>query len=185
MLCGVLAARAPTLLALDNVERDLDANALLDTLAIVGHTTLLLTSRYPLAPQRLTTITLAPLPAPDAESLFRDQMRRRDASRPNAADEAHIATLAQLVGGLPLAVELVSAYASGQRLSLVTVLKELREKGLAAAYDDPLYPQRARRHLRAVVGDPLAAPAAAFRGPLAAGRVELSARCCVRAGRRY
>ena len=38
----------------------------------------------------------------------------------------------------------MSAYASGQRLSLITVLKELREQGLdAAAYDDPLYPQRA------------------------------------------
>ena len=85
MLCGALAERASTLLALDNVERDLDANALLDTLAIEGHTTLLLTSRYPLAPQRLITIALRPLPAPDAEDLFRDQMRRRDASRPNAA----------------------------------------------------------------------------------------------------
>jgi tetratricopeptide (TPR) repeat protein len=144
VLRGALAERAPTLLALDNVERDLNANALLDTLAIEGHTTLLLTSRYPLAPQRLVTVSLRPLPAPDAESLFRDQMRRRNARRPNATDEQFIGTLAEMVGGLPLAVELVAAYASGQELSLATVLKELRNKGLnAAAYDDPLYPQRA------------------------------------------
>ncbi len=143
-LRGELEGRELTLLALDNVERDLDANALLDTLAVEGHTTLLLTSRYTLAPQRLTTITLRPLRTPDAETLFRDQMRRRNASRPNAADEDYIATLARLVGGLPLAVELVAAYASGQNLSLATVLKELGEKGLdAAAYDDPMYPQRA------------------------------------------
>ena len=48
------------------------------------------------------------------------------------------------MGGLPLAVELVAAYAGVQHRELAKVLKELREKGLdAAAYDDPLYPQRA------------------------------------------
>ncbi len=134
-LAQSLATRPRTLLALDNVEPGLDADALLDTLAVAGHTALLLTARDAVAPERLTALALAPLPDPDAAILFAQRLRQADEARPTRDDEAHIPELVEAVGGLPLAIELTAAYAGVQQLPLAAVKAELDADGLnAAAY---------------------------------------------------
>lgn len=52
-LAAALARRERLLLALDNLEPGLDADAALDTLSLRGHTALLLTARQKVAPLRL------------------------------------------------------------------------------------------------------------------------------------
>ena len=117
-LAAALAQQKRLLLALDNVEPGLDADALLDTLAVRGHTALLLTARQQIAPHRLRAIELPPLPPPEGASLFRERLGQIDAARPNAQDEPAIPNLLAAVGGLPLAIELTAAYAGMQRLAL-------------------------------------------------------------------
>ena len=73
-LAAALAQCKRLLLALDNLEPGLDADAALDTLSIRGHTALLLTARQKVAPQRLRAVELAPLPPPDGASLFRQRL---------------------------------------------------------------------------------------------------------------
>jgi len=80
-LVQALAARPRTLLALDNLEVDLDSETLVSTLSIAGHTALLLTARQAIAPGLVTRLDLAPLPEPDAATLFRQTLARNDASR--------------------------------------------------------------------------------------------------------
>ncbi|HLW02283.1 MAG TPA: TIR domain-containing protein [Ktedonobacterales bacterium] len=134
-LANALAQHQRLLLALDNIEPGLDADAVLDTLAVRGHTALLLTARQKVVPLRLRAIELAPLPPPDGASLFRERLGQIDAARPNAQDEPAIATLLAAVSGLPLAIELTASYAGLQRFSLERVQRELEQDGLnAAAY---------------------------------------------------
>ena len=132
-LAAALARQKRLLLALDNVEPKLDADALLDTLAVRGHTALLLTARQQIAPHRLRAIALPPLPPPEGESLFRERLGQIDAARPNAQDEPAIPKLLAAVSGLPLAIELTAAYAGMQRLALEHVLREVEHDGLHAA----------------------------------------------------
>src|SRR5262249_54967675 len=163
--------RPRTLLALDNVERDLDALLLIDTLAVPGHATLLLTSRYALAPRKLFPIPLPPLDLPDAATLLRKRLHQIDAARPDTEDEAHLAELAAVSGGVPLAVELVANYAGVQHLRLPTVLAQLQRDGLsAAALHDPLYPQRALEATFARSWEVLSAVQQHLRGSFALGR---------------
>lgn len=137
-LMRALATRKRTLLALDNVEPGLDADALLDTLAVTGHTALLLTAREAVAPERLQSLILAPLPDPDAAKLFAQMLHRaaeqKGDERPTADDTAAITALVEAEGGLPLAIELTAAYAGVQRLPLGAVLAELGADGLNAAF---------------------------------------------------
>lgn len=126
MLAHALAQRQRLLLALDNLEPDLDAEAVLNVLAVHGHTTILLTARQAVAPERLITIVLHPLEQPDAEVLFMQRLTQRDPSRPTTEDRQLIPTLVEEVGGLPLAIELTAAYAGVQRLRLNLVLQEVR-----------------------------------------------------------
>ncbi len=132
-LAAALRQQKRLLLALDNVEPGLDADALLDTLAVPGHTALLLTARQQVAPHRLRAIELPPLPPPEGASLFRARLGQIDAARPNAQDEPAIPKLLAAVGGLPLAIELTAAYAGMQRLALAQVLREVEHDGLSAA----------------------------------------------------
>jgi tetratricopeptide (TPR) repeat protein len=130
-----LAQQKRLLLALDNLEPGLDADAALDTLSVRGHTALLLTARQKVAPLRLRAVELPPLPPPDGASLFRQRLGQIDAARPTAEDEPAIPALLAAVGGLPLAIELTAAYAGMQRLALERMLRELEQDGLnAAAY---------------------------------------------------
>lgn len=70
----------------------------------------LVTTREVLGIAGEQTLALAPMPADDAEALFlqRASAARRD-FRPNSEDRAAIATLVQLLDGLPLAIELAAA----------------------------------------------------------------------------
>jgi tetratricopeptide (TPR) repeat protein len=132
-LGAALAQQKRLLLALDNLEPTLDADVVLDTLSVRGHTALLLTARQKVAPLRLRAIELAPLPPPDSASLFRERLSQIDATRPTIQDEPALPRLLEAVGGLPLAIELTAAYAGLQRLSLESVLREVEKDGLNAA----------------------------------------------------
>jgi tetratricopeptide (TPR) repeat protein len=130
---AALAQQQRLLLALDNLEPGLDADAVLDTLAVRGHTALLLTTRQKVAPLRLRAVELVPLPPPDGASLFMARLSQIDAARPTDQDRPALPKLLEAMGGLPLAIELTAAYAGVQRLSLESVLREVETDGLNAA----------------------------------------------------
>ncbi|HEX8996395.1 MAG TPA: tetratricopeptide repeat protein [Ktedonobacterales bacterium] len=129
------ARRAPTLLALDNVEPTLDLAALLDTLA-GGYLTLLVTARQAVDDNRLTSFALAPLTADIAERLFSERLRLRDARRPLDEEAPLIRQVAEALGGLPLALDLAAAMVGVYGSSLEAALAEAQEdsaRGPAAA----------------------------------------------------
>jgi tetratricopeptide (TPR) repeat protein len=121
------------LLALDNMEPGLEAEAALETLAVRGHTVLLLTARHKVAPLKLKAIELAPLPPTAAQTLLVERLQQVDASRPTAAETPALPALLEALGGLPLALEVTAAYAGIQRRTLVQVLSEVQTDGLSAA----------------------------------------------------
>lgn len=132
-LAQALAQRERLLLALDNIEPDLDAGIVLDTLAVEGHTALLLTARHAVVPHRLTPIEIKPLAELDARILFVQQLQKHNPARPTSQDEAALPDLLAALGGLPLALELTAAYAGLQRLPLADVLREVEDDGLHAS----------------------------------------------------
>ena len=88
-LAAALAQQKRLLLALDNVEPGLDADALLETLAVRGHTALLLTARQQIAPHRLRAIALAAAAAARGRKPLQGAPGAQiDAARPNAAGRA-------------------------------------------------------------------------------------------------
>ena len=131
-LAQALAKCKRVLLALDNIEPGLDAEAVLETLAVRGHTALLLTARHKVAPLRLKVIELTPLPQPDAEKLLVERLHQVDASRPTVEEMPAIPALLEALGGLPLALEVTAAYAGIQRRTLQQVADELKADGLSA-----------------------------------------------------
>lgn len=143
-LAKALAQFPHLLLALDNVEPRLDAEVLLVTLSVPGHTTLLLTARQAIAPERLRSITLQPLPNLHAEKLFFTRLKQVDhgQTEENGTDKEPLRTFsneemwAPLIvlelGGLPLAIELVAGYTGIQKIPLSEVLRELSEDKLQA-----------------------------------------------------
>ena len=145
-LAAELAQRERTLIALDNIEKGLDGDALLDTLSRSGHTAVLITSRQQVAPHRLTSLELEPLEQQDATTLFRDRLRQADGSRPTPDDEDNLPQLLALLGGLPLSVEMTATYAGRQRLPLSEIVREVKEDGLnaEALSFDPKRAPRAR-----------------------------------------
>lgn len=149
--------RAPTLLALDNIEPTLDVEALLDTLA-GGYLTLLLTTRQAIDDVRLSLFALAPLTADFAERLFTERLRLRDARRPQPEEATLIPQVAEALGGLPLALELAAALAGAYGVSSETILAEAQvdsARGLAAclrARIDRLWQALSPQQRRALAG---------------------------------
>ncbi|HEX6798449.1 MAG TPA: NB-ARC domain-containing protein [Ktedonobacterales bacterium] len=133
-LAAALASRPRTLLALDNVEPGLDAEAALAILIAPGHTTLLLTARDHIAQGHLRTIDVSPLPPDDAEALFARRLAQDTGdARPSEAERAEIAPLVAAVERLPLAIELLAAYAVRQNMSLARLRTDLAAEGINAA----------------------------------------------------
>ncbi len=118
-------SRAPTLLALDNLEPTLDSAALLDTL-VGGAVTLLLTTRRPLDDARVATCALGPLADTAAERLFSERLRLRDAQRPQPAEASLAAQVALALGGLPLLIDLTAAMVGVFETPLDTTLAEIQ-----------------------------------------------------------
>ena len=142
-LSAVLRSRPRTLLTLDNIEPGLDIEAMLSILAVPGHTTLLLTSRSHIAPSLVYSFLLAPLATPDAISLFAHRLEQTTGgARPDAADRTAIPALVETVDGLPLAIELLAAYAGMQHMPLTVLLTELDRDSINSAALRP-DPQRA------------------------------------------
>jgi Tfp pilus assembly protein PilF len=139
-LNGMLRQGQRVLLALDNLEPGLDAEAVLNTLAIREHTVVMLTARQTLAPHLLEAYTVALLDEAPAMQLFLERLRQADPERPAPdADEQQMLTkmVAQL-GGLPLAIQLTAAYVGKQKPMLKQLLEELEAAPLnAAALRDP------------------------------------------------
>ncbi len=87
-VASALAQIPRRLIALDNVEPRLDADALIDALSIPGHTALLLTARQAVAPAKVYKKELAPLPELDAETLFKRRLHQADDKRPDEKERA-------------------------------------------------------------------------------------------------
>lgn len=147
LAAGLATERAPTLVALDNIEPTLDTGALLDTLA-GGYATLLLTTRQAIDDARVVAFALPPLSAAHAERLFVTRLRLRDARRPAIAEEPRAAQVAEALGGLPLAIELTAAMAGAYGDSLEAILTEAQADGARG----PVAALRARidRHWQAL-----------------------------------
>jgi tetratricopeptide (TPR) repeat protein/DNA-binding XRE family transcriptional regulator len=126
-----LMDRQHLLLGLDNVD-GLNAGAILDTLVIQGHTTLLLTAWQRFTPYRLPAIELRPLEPPDARMLFVQRLQQLDTTRPTQQDEAALPRLLDLMGGLPLAIGITAAYAGMQGLALETLVQNIEAAGIRA-----------------------------------------------------
>jgi predicted ATPase/class 3 adenylate cyclase/Tfp pilus assembly protein PilF len=109
-----IAGRGRCLLILDNFEQlSRHAEATLGRwLERAGRAHFLVTSREVLGIPGEEALALAPLSAADAEALFlRRAAAARDDFDPSPDDHAAIATLAGLLDGLPLAIELAAARA--------------------------------------------------------------------------
>lgn len=128
-LQAALWQRQRLLLALDSVD-GLEADTLLETLAIHEHTVLLLTARQHVALHRLHALELHPLEASDARTLFLRRLHEIDKTRSTTADETVLPQLLERLGGLPLAIELTAAYTALQGLPLQRVLQEIEHDNL-------------------------------------------------------
>jgi tetratricopeptide (TPR) repeat protein len=133
-LTAALAARPRTLIALDNVEPALPADALLDALAVPDHVALLLTARDAIPDTRLTPLFLTPLAETPAAKLFaRILAQNSQNTRPTAEERPEIDAIVEELGGLPLAIELTAAYAGVQGFSLHDIRAQHRRDGFNAA----------------------------------------------------
>ena len=121
----------PSLLALDNIEPGLDAEAVLETLARRGHTTLLLTARQPILSHQMVAFDLQPLKSEAARALYLTRLNQAESHLlPN--EEMALASLLGSLGNVPLAIELTAAYAGMQFLGLEQVEQKVRSDGLNA-----------------------------------------------------
>ncbi len=139
-----LLSSKPTLIVLDNCEHVLPAVADLvgGLLRTVPHAHILATSRYPLAVDGEQRFPVGPLATDPGEfglpavDLLLDRARLGAPRVPSGSEDLQAAVeVCELLGGLPLAIELAA-----NRLSVKTVpelLEELRT-GLIADDDDPL-----------------------------------------------
>lgn len=132
-LSHILSARPRTLLALDNLEPELDIDAVTKMLVLPGHTSLLITTLRPLDVETDDQFILAPLEPQDSKLYYKEQLHSRDSSRPNEDDWRFLPKLVEALGGLPLAIKLTAAYATYRDCSLEQVLKEVQEDGLQKA----------------------------------------------------
>lgn len=128
-----LAQRPRTLLAFDNVEQGLDVGQLLEIVSISGRTAIVLTSREVVLPHRTLSRSLGPLTAEAGETLYITRLRQRDPSRPTEAEKQLVPVLVAAVGGLPLALELLAAYAGIQRCLVDDEVQQLQADGVSAA----------------------------------------------------
>ena len=116
-----LSARM-ALLILDGAENADDLSAVLD---IAGNCAVLITSRHR-SDSRGELIVVEPLPDANATSLFRAMAGVR------AGDDETVKRICQLVGNLPLALQLAGSYVNQTQLNAVAYLNWLRETPLAA-----------------------------------------------------
>ena len=132
VLVAALAQGQRLLLAFDNIEPTLEVKTVLETLAVRGHTTLLLTSRQRVAANQVAAFELAPLKIDGAWSLFLERLAQAGGSPPSPAEATALDALLEEAGGLPLALELAAAYAGVQRLGLTSEARGVENDNLNA-----------------------------------------------------
>ncbi|TNE86350.1 MAG: hypothetical protein EP330_21660 [Deltaproteobacteria bacterium] len=135
-----LAARAETLLVLDNAELVVDslAEALPSLLDARPDLRVLATSRESLRVPGEAIWELEPLDSGAAETLLRERLA---AIRPDAVDgEAELADIVALLEGVPLAIELAAARA--RHVPLADLAQRLRERRDVLAPDERGRPPR-------------------------------------------
>lgn len=118
-------ANHPYLVVIDNLETVEDATELLPILhSIAGQSRFLLTSRHTLRYYPFVyTFSVPELSLPDSLALMRYEIHRKQ-SCPAPAD-AMLILIYEAIGGLPLAIRLVTAQIG--RLPLATILLDLRQ----------------------------------------------------------
>jgi tetratricopeptide (TPR) repeat protein len=131
------AEPAPALVLLDNVERDLPLNRLLDTLSPL-HVQMLLTMRSEPATQRVRIVPLDVLASHAAVRLFAERFQGRGGQWDAERDTDVTAQIVAALGYLPLAIELAAARAARTRLSLRELADEMRAADVLTRLSEPL-----------------------------------------------
>ena len=138
-LAAVLTELPLMLLVLDNVEPELDLQAAITTLALPGHTTVLITARQHITADVGLIVHLTALPTPDGHALLSERLRHIDPLRPTTTEVGYIDLLVAVLYGVPLALDLTAGYAGIQGLDLGVVLADIQQALLLAPeLNDPI-----------------------------------------------
>jgi hypothetical protein len=127
-LTNALRQRQRTLIALDNIERGSDVEALLQFLVIPDHVSLLVTSRQNFEVANLKPITLDPLSDEFAERLFLQNLKQNDPNRGGVNEIEAIRRFIKLLDKIPLVIELEAAYIAEKQISFETAIEYLQAK---------------------------------------------------------
>jgi tetratricopeptide (TPR) repeat protein len=133
------------LVLLDNVEQALPLARALEVLAPLGITVLLTARHEPSVPQ-LTLLRLDVLEPTAAVALFAERYREKGGAWEEARDTPHAATIVELLGRLPLAIELAAARAARRHTGVAGLADELSEADRMGKLRDPLEPTRSVRY---------------------------------------
>ncbi len=122
---------------LDNVERDLPIDRVLEALPALG-ITVLLTARHQVASPRLRLARLDVLEVEAAVQLFASRYADRGGAWAPERDWADAAEVVELLGRLPLAIERAAASAARSGGGVATLAAELRTADRLGKLRDPL-----------------------------------------------
>lgn len=134
----VLAARAPTLLVLDNLEQisELAASVVRRWLEAGPAATVLATSRHPLDVPGEAILQLDSLPVDDSIRLFSERAGRQWAGWDRTRERGDVELLVQALDGLPLAIEMAAAHI--QVLRPAEMLSRLLDERSQAVVGSPV-----------------------------------------------
>jgi tetratricopeptide (TPR) repeat protein len=133
------------LVLLDNVESGLPLARVLDILQPLGVTSLV-TTRVEPSSQRIRLRNLDVLDAEAAVRLFGERYADRGGAWDAAEDTAAAMAIVEVLGGLPLAIELAAARAARTRLPLAALAGELRAPDALGRLSDPVDPSAGVRY---------------------------------------
>jgi tetratricopeptide (TPR) repeat protein len=133
------------LVLLDNVEPGLPLARALAVLAPLGLTVLLTARHEPSIPQ-LTLLRLDVLEPAPALALFAERYREKGGVWDEARDTPEAAKVVELLGRLPLAIELAAARAARGYTSVAALAAELGEANRLGKLRDPLDHNRSVRY---------------------------------------
>jgi tetratricopeptide (TPR) repeat protein len=127
------------LIFLDNVEAGLQLSHLLDVLGSLNIITLI-TSRTAFYSPRLQLIQLDVLPPIDAQRLFIERYQAQGQLSDESVDEDAIRNIVDILGFLPLAIELAAARAARMRFTPSLLNQEMQQSDILSLLRDPLDP---------------------------------------------
>ena len=133
------------LVLLDNVEYELPINQVLPTLRSLG-ITVLVTSRHEINWPQIRQITLDVLETDPSVTLFAERYKARGGTWDNTRDADHARHVVELLGRLPLAIELAAARAARRKSTPESLAAELSVADRLGKLKDPNDPTRSVRY---------------------------------------